>query len=241
MTKNNLQAIRAALAAVTPDSRKQVLELLREEFPIHDLEKQWNVRAEVILEAIARSADLTKRGIRGVIAGASFNQYVVMPRLSKGWKDETPEGDIPFDFNLVDTTGPVRVQVKMQRLEKRVPKHWKSLPGYFVVETQKTRSGTDSSGEDTRPYRFGEFDVLAVSLHPSTGDWTKFAYTVADWLLPREDDVSRIAVFQPVCAVPNKDWCDDFDTVVTWFREKKKKKVSDPSGTDPIEGKKKKR
>lgn len=152
MTKNNLAAIRAALAAATPESRKQVLELLREEFPIHALEKQWNVRAEIILEAIARAPDLTKRGIRGVIAEASFNQYVVNPRIAKGWKDETPEGDIPFDFNLVDKAGPVRVQVKMQRLERRVPKRWKSLQDYFVVETQKTRSGRDSSGEDTRPY-----------------------------------------------------------------------------------------
>ena len=229
MTKNSLLEIKAALAATTQENRKQVFETLREEFPIHDLEKQWNVRAEVILEAIARAPDLTKRGIRGVIAEASFNQYVVMPGLPKGWKDETPQGDIPFDFNLVDKTGAVRVQVKMQRLEKRVPKHWKSLQNYFVVETQKTRSGRDSSGEDTRPYRFGEFDVLAVSLHPSTGNWTRFMYTVSDWLLPREGDVSRIAVFQPVCAAPNEDWCDDFDTVVSWFRQKKKKRISDPS------------
>lgn len=241
MTKNNLQAIKAALAAVTQENRKQVFEMLRDEFPIHDLEKQWNVRAEIILEAIARASDLTKRGIRGVIAEASFNQYVVIPRLLKGWKDETPEGDIPFDFRLIDTSGPVRVQVKMQRLEKQIPKRWRSLSGYFVVETQKTRSGKDSLGKDTRPYRFGEFDILAVSLHPSTGDWTKFAYTVADWLLPREDDASQIAVFQPVCAVPNEDWCDNFDTAVSWFRQKTKRKISDPSGADSIQRKKKKR
>lgn len=229
MTKNSLLEIKAALAATTQENRKQVFEMLREEFPIHDLEKQWNARAEVILEAIARAPDLTKRGIRGVIAEASFNQHVVVPGLPKGWKDETPKGDIPFDFNLVDKTGPIRVQVKMQRLEKRVPKQWKSLQNYFVVETQKTRSGKDSSGEDTRPYRFGEFDVLAVSLHPSTGNWTRFMYTVSDWLLPREGDVSRIAVYQPVCAVPNEDWCADFETVVSWFRQKKKKRISDPS------------
>lgn len=232
MTKNNLQAIKAALAAVTQENRKQVFEMLRDEFPIHDLERQWNVRAEVILEAIARAPDLTKRGIRGVIAEASFNQYVVAPRIPKGWKDETPEGDIPFDFNLVDKTGPVRIQVKMQRLEQRKPKQWKTLPNFFVVETQKTRSGKDSSGKDTRPYQFGEFDVLAVSLHPSTGDWTRFIYTVANWLLPREDDASRIAVYQPVSATPNEDWCDDFDTVVFWFRQEKKRRIGDPSSTD---------
>ena len=241
MTKNNLEAIRAALAAASQESRKQVFELLREEFPIHALEKQWNVRAEILLEAIARAPDLTMRGIRGIIAEESFNQYVVKPRLSRGWKDETPDGDIPVDFNLVDKAGAVRVQVKMQRLEKKVPKHWRSLPRYFVVETQKTRSGKDSSGKDTRPYRFGEFDVLAVSLHPSTGDWTMFAYTVADWLLPREGDASQIAVFQPVSAASNDEWCNDFDTVVSRFRQKKMRKIANPSDPVSMQGMKKKR
>lgn len=39
----------------------------------------------------------------------------------------------------------------------------------YVVETPRTRGGKDlTSGEDTRPYRYGEFDILAVSMHPST-------------------------------------------------------------------------
>lgn len=33
----------------------------------------------------------------------------------------------------------------------------------FMTETQKTRTGNDGEGEKTRPYRYGEFDVLAGS------------------------------------------------------------------------------
>lgn len=52
--------------------RREIFQYLRKEFPIHPLEEKFNVSAEVILEAIERSSDLTQRGIRGLIAEASF-------------------------------------------------------------------------------------------------------------------------------------------------------------------------
>ena len=49
----------------------------------------------------------------------------------------------------------------------------------YVVEVQKTRGGFDpQTNEDTRPYRFGEFDILAVITHPSTHDWNRFLFTL---------------------------------------------------------------
>jgi len=185
-------------------------------------------KPELILEAIARSPDLTQRGVRGVIAEAAFVQSVVLPLTSQGWKDQTPSGDHPFDFQLVDGTSPVKVQVKMQRREKGVPKLWKSDKRFFVVETQKTRSGTDSSGKSTRPYRFNEFDILAVSLQASSGDWSRFRFTVANWLLPRPKDATLIEVFQPVPSAANTDWCDSFLTAVDWFRQKRKNRIRNP-------------
>ena len=45
---------------------------------------------------------------------------------------------------------------------------YKRLSGeLYVVETQKTRAGTDNDGADTRPYRFGDFDILAVNMEPA--------------------------------------------------------------------------
>lgn len=53
-----------------------------------------------------------------------------------------------------------------------------------MTETQKTRTDNDGDGEKTRPYRYGEFDVLAVSMQPSTGKWDRYMYTLGRWLLP---------------------------------------------------------
>ncbi|HMH19951.1 MAG TPA: hypothetical protein VK572_17580 [Burkholderiales bacterium] len=229
MTKDTLQAIRAALAAVSSDDRRRVFQDLRKEFPIHDLERKWNAPSEVVLEAIARATDLTQRGLRGVIAEAAFAQTVVVPLLPAGWTDDTPAGDIPFDFRLNDKLGTVKVQVKNQRNEKQAPKLWKKQPGVYVAETQKTRSGKDKAGNETRPYRFGEFDILAVCLHPSTNDWSRFVYTVGDWLLPREKDNKLISVFQPVDPKAGADWTTNFITAVSWYRSGRKRTIAIPA------------
>ncbi len=187
------------------------------------------MRAEVILEAIDRASDLTLRGIRGVIAEAAFKLNVLS--TLKRWQNEPFEGDFSYDFMLRDSAGRVRVQVKMQRLKDHRPmvarEGYRYLPpDMYVVETQRTRGGTDpQTGEDTRPYRFGEFDILAVSMHPSTNDWSAFMYTVCDWLLPRPENPKLILKFQPVAKVSNDVWTHDFETSVGWFRSGQKRKI----------------
>jgi hypothetical protein len=160
--------------------------------------------------------------MRGVIAEAAFGVEVV-ERL-QGWQDTTPEGDLAYDFRLEDIQGPVRVQVKLQRSRGGLPMRARAANRTFstemwVVETQKTRAGRDRRTlGSTRPYRFGEFDILAVSMQPSTNRWDSFLYTVANWLIPRPGDPSEILKFQPVAVTPNEDWTDSFETVVTWYR-----------------------
>ena len=88
MTKDTLQAIRAALAAVSSDDRRRIFQDLRKEFPIHELERKWNAPADVVLEAIARATDLTQRGLRGVIAEAAFGPPHF---LLRGGSSEQPE------------------------------------------------------------------------------------------------------------------------------------------------------
>ncbi len=126
--------------------------------------------------------------------------------------------------------GDVRIQVKMQRLKAGIPmtanKGYKYLPGeMFVVETQRTRAGKDQGGQDTRPYRFGEFDLLAVSMHPSTRDWSQFLYTVERWLLPRPGNPRLLLKFQPVPRAPNNCWTDKLLTAVDWFRSAIDKRI----------------
>lgn len=205
--------------------------MLRVEFPIHRLEAKLNIPAEAILEAIDRASDLTLRGVRGVIAEIAF-KINVADKL-KGWSSEELHGDFPYDFLLRDRLGAVRVQVKMQRLKRGVPmmarQGYKRLPAdMYVVETQRTRGGKDQkTGEDTRPYKFGEFDVLAVSMHPSTQIWSSFMYTVAGWLLPRPENKALMLKFQPVARASNDVWTDRVETCLGWFRSKEKKTILD--------------
>lgn len=236
MADQDLEAIKSLLARCTDDERRAVFDDLRKSIQLHQLEVDFGAPAEVILEAIHRAPELTRRMLRGVIADAAFATMVVPSLQLRGWSDVTPEGNFSFDHKLADALGSVTVQVKLQRSEKGAPvvttgSKYGLVPGMFMVEPQKTRSGRrrgngDASESDnkTRPYRYGDFDILAVSLQPSCGDWSKFRYTVGDWLLPGAGQ-GEIATYQPVAMAPNDDWTDDFDEVASWLRSGTKKRV----------------
>lgn len=179
--------------------------------------------------------------LRGVIADAAFAQQVVPRLLERGWRDVMPEGNFSFDHLLEDRIGKVSVQVKLQRSEKGAPvvttgTKYGLAAGMYMVEPQRTRGGTkrgasngDGAGEEednkTRPYRYGELDLIAVSLQPSKGDWSRFRYTVGNWLLPGKGP-NEIATYQPVAMEPNDDWTDDFEEAVIWFRSGHAKRIS---------------
>lgn len=225
MSDRDRVAVDQVLRGLTLDQRRALFERLRAEFPIHPLEADWNASAEVILEAIRRSSSLTQRGVRGIIAEACFYTDVVQPLLKHGWEDFAPTGDVPYDFGIRDHAGDVRIQIKLQRSRNREPMKADQVgrpigfsAACFVVETQKTRGGT-RGGQSTRPYRFGEFDILGVSLYPSLHDWSKFLYTVAAWLIPDPKNGDLIFKYQPVPPKPNAEWTDNLLECITWLRE----------------------
>jgi hypothetical protein len=224
----------------------------------HALEREWGVDADTILSAISRSSDLTKRGVRGIIAEAVFVNEVAPIVAPGGWQLIASGGDRPYDALLKNGDREARIQVKLQRLELGVPKlyypkHYES-GSLFVVEVQKTRTGEKTSkripagaGEPastiesitvkTRPYSFGDFDILAVNMHPSSGDWRNFRYTVASWLLPRRADKSLIEIFQPVAATPNKVWTDDLGLCLKWFESGEQRSLlAEPLRLRPLKG-----
>jgi hypothetical protein len=227
MTQVDLARLHSLLTSLRPEERHTLFKILREEFPIHELERKLNVTAEVILEAISRASDLTLRGIRGIIAEAAFKQYEISQITETGtWKDNPLNGDHSFDFAIEDAAGIVKVQVKMQRQKEQRPmlacEANKTMFGtntdQFVVETQRTRGGTDKDGKATRPYKFGEFDILAVAMHPSTGDWSKFLYTVERWLIPTPNGADEVFEYQPVPRAPNDFWTNSLTEVIEWLR-----------------------
>lgn len=210
---------------LSEEERHVVLNYLRQCLPPHPLEQQWGTTADTILRAIARASDLTMRGVRGILAEATFEDVILPSVESTGWKSIRVEADQTYDFILEKDAARVRIQVKLQRTEAGMPKEYSArrraslnCPSglMHVVEVQKTRSGL-KQGKKTRPYRFGDFDILAVNLHPSTGDWKRFMYTVGNWLLPRPQEQTMIEIFQPVPTGPDGYWTDDLAHCIKWF------------------------
>jgi hypothetical protein len=172
------------LERATDEDRAFILAHLRARVPLHPLEEEWGTTAEAILTAIARSSDLTLRGIRGILAEATFERSVLPDIERDGWAAAKIIGDQSYDFLIERARQRIRIQVKLQRKERGVPKEYaaRSRTGLncpegpiYAVEVQRTRSG-ERAGQATRPYRFGDFDILAVSLHPATGDWRRFIF-----------------------------------------------------------------
>jgi hypothetical protein len=209
---SEVQEIQRLLANCSDEQRRQVFNSLRATIPIHPFEAAVNAKAEIILEALARAPDLTIRGIRGIIGEATF--AIEVAGKLRGWRDVTPTGNHSYDTALADTAGTVRVQVKMQRRQNFKPL---IKNGQGIVEVQRTRGGK-RAGQDTRPYRFGEFDILAVCMEPSHGKWNSFLYVPERWLLPRPEDSKLVMILQHVPLTPDAIWTDDFDEAVRRLR-----------------------
>ncbi len=239
---NGLDEIKRAVAALPEAQRRELLLFLRGTLPPHQVEKQLHATAGELLEALARADELTIRMFRGVIAEAAFAVDVI-PRLGGRWAERPTGRNAAYDFLMTDDDPPVppdapsfrksldvRVQVKMQRSKAGVPllarskqRTWPAT--YYVVEMQRTRTG-EHNGERTRPYRFGEFDILAVSLGPSTERWSNFMYTVEHWLVPDPKNPSQIQTFQPVAPADDDVWTSDFETCVRWWRSGISKRIA---------------
>jgi hypothetical protein len=69
--------VRQILAACTAAQREELIRLLRIEYRVHRIEREWNTSAEVVLEALARSGELTQRMFKGILAEAAFKVEVV--------------------------------------------------------------------------------------------------------------------------------------------------------------------
>jgi len=220
-----LQKIKSLIETRPTEDQQALLAWLRERYPIHELEAEFGAPAEVILEAISRASDLSRRGVLGLIAEASFKVNVI-DRL-EGWTDEEIDGDASYDFLITQGARQARIQVKRQRLERGRPKRYPGSLEKYVAETQRSRRGVDpNTGESTRPYRFGEFDILAVCMQPVTGDWQSFRFTLGRWLLPREERADWIKVLQPVSLEPDNDWCDTLSKAIAWLESEVNKTIA---------------
>ncbi|MGH7663995.1 MAG: hypothetical protein ACRENI_06830 [Gemmatimonadaceae bacterium] len=246
----DVEEAKRLLGAMTEAQQREVLAFLRRIVPPHPMEVELLAPAESLMEALARAPELTTRMIRGVIAEAAFAVEII-PTLGAAWKEKPIGRDQPYDFLLTDNptsqnnathrqVGDIRVQVKMQRSMKQQPLlasevwktkvHWPST--HYVVEMQRTRKG-ERGGLSTRPYRFGELDILAVSLGPARRRWGAFMYTLERWLLPDPARPGQILTFQPVAPESNEFWTSDFLRCVEWLRDGEQKVIEGDLPTVP--------
>lgn len=226
-----IERILKLLGDCSKEQKRTIFEILRKEFRIHPIEENLNIHAEVILEALNQDAGgLTFRMLRGVIAEAAFKIYVL--KNLPGWVDATPPGDLPYDYLISNGSVHIRVQVKLQRSKGQAPMLANQAnklfsQGSYVVETQKTRGGRDiKTGEGTRAYKFGEFDILAVAMQPSTNDWSSFMYIPCDWLIPQEEFPDKLLKFQPVSMGANDFWTNDINQAIARLMAGEKKRLS---------------
>lgn len=236
------ESVKALIESLAPSELQSLAAYLRSKLPKHPLEDKWGISYELILDAINRAQDITQRGVRGVIAEAVF-EASVLPTI-RGWKKLPVAGDLPFDFKVQRESDnrEITLQVKLQRTEKGVPLTRKSFGAdTFIVEVQKTRTGTKrrkkgdaislktapTAPEKTRPYQFGDFDIIAVNMQPSSRDWTRFMYTVGAWLIPRAGDNKLIEIMQPVSGTRSDVWTDNLQESIEWFLSGKRKLVFD--------------
>ena len=197
---------------------------------MYPLESKLGMSAEQMLRALDRAIQATPM-LLGILAEVAFEDYV-LARL-EGWTSHPSPPGAFHDFSLQRDSWSFTVQVKLQRSKKGQPEiaskrawRWKFSPGMYKVEMQRSRGGEDAvAGEKTRPYRFGEFDILAVSMYPSTKKWGQFLYTVSNWLIPDPVNPSLMATFQPVPPNPNDDWTDDIPTCVRWLQTAERRTI----------------
>lgn len=237
MSSARLDTIRQLLGQCTPEDEAALFREMRARHLIHEFERVIGAPAEMILEAVHRAPELTRRMLRGVIADAAFRTFVVPSVAPQGWHDVTPEGNFAYDYKLDDAAGSVTIQVKLQRSQRGAPvvrdgRRYGLAGEVFMTETQKTRTGSDGKDNQTRPYRYGEFDILAVSMQPSTGKWDRYMYTLGRWLLPGKK-FDEMATLQPVSKSPDGWWTDDFLVAAQWFRAQDEGKRMSQPGTTP--------
>src|SRR5579863_1511538 len=119
----SVETIRRLIDECSEQDRRALRTYLKSSLP-HPLEREWGTDADTILSAIRRSSDLTKRGVRGIIAEAVFVDEVIPTVSQSGWKQVEVEGDHPYDALLKKGELSARIQVKLQRLETGAPKFY---------------------------------------------------------------------------------------------------------------------
>lgn len=173
----------------------------------HPLEEKLNAPAKDILDAIS-SGFRAQVDVKGKLAElylyhrlATLQERAILSELH--WSDKDGEPDF-----LVCYKGH-RLTIQCKNVRSGKPGCRGAEAGSFRVELQKTRGGIDAkTGEKTRLYRPGEFDIVSVCLFNQTRAW-EYVYAAARNLARHRTQTDRLDVMHPIPQPPVPPWYDD--------------------------------
>lgn len=165
---------------------------------IHPLEKEFELTAEELLDAVNRRFR-AKVTLEGAVAEVHLGKHIkklyeqgIIARFEEHDLDSYPD----YTIWLRDKPEkPYRIECKNVRDAEEAYRK-KGLIVAFKVETQKTRA---SKGDlRSRHYGFRQFDILAVCLGKKTHNWRQFMYVQTKNLASHAKYPDKLAVMHPV-------------------------------------------
>jgi hypothetical protein len=152
----------------------------------HALEVKYGLTAQELLDAIDRRFRL-KVALEGAVAEVHFERKLLIASR-EGWLAgyEAHDMDGMHDFTVVTLSGmAMRVEVKTIRNGRKAQ-----------VELQKTRAA--KADPSSRYYNRDHFDVVAVCVGRSTGDWSQFRYALVRELPCHRNHPNKLQVMHPI-------------------------------------------
>jgi hypothetical protein len=165
---------------------------------LHDLEREFDMSAQAIMEVIAKRTRLSV-AVRGGVAEYHLERSLRSTRSIAQVRRLDEDGRPDFDVTLADGR---RLLVECKNCS---PSPYAN--GDLKVEVQKTRATQgDPAG---RLYRRDQFDVVAACLFPATGRW-EFRFKSSRELPGDGRFPDRLAAIQRIDA----SWATDLKRVV---------------------------
>lgn len=154
----------------------------------HSLELKYGLTAQELLDAIDKRFRL-KVALEGAVAEVHFERKLRIASR-EGWLTgyESHDVDGMPDFTIVTLSSmEIRVEVKTIRNGAKPQ-----------VELQKTRAA--KGDPSSRYYDRDHFDVVAVCVGRSTGDWSQFRYALVRELPSHRNHSDKLQVMHPIPA-----------------------------------------
>ena len=184
--------------------------------------------AETVFQVIKDNPSL--RGfVYGYVSEMEFEQHYLKSRKTiEGFSKDDDHKKTKADRTVVYKGKPITIQVKSVQTNSIVLES-----GKFIAKVQNDASDRrkvelpDGKTVETTCYVVGGYDILAVSLHPFTGEWryafksnSKLKRTTSKKYTPTQQQ-HLLATLETICFPLEPDWTEDFDSILELVNREK--------------------